>query len=699
MYSTSRKVTHRLNEADLKCKNGCDYYGNVEWGGYCSKCHRDYMQMKRQKNASLSFSYGDKEIGSEKSALQKSPLAFNKFEEKKRQQTDKKTKLLKFSGFRKSSAVKDGGRSEQLTFGPATAEVDRLRQEHYDLFSQVGKSVETDVHKCIHSFYVKLCHEAEVQMIPVEDLSEHAQNFYQMFNKRIDINSTYENVSQEIKDQLLDYMEKYAMTCLYRVLFCPTSTNDEEKDLSIQKRIRQLNWVSAKHVDCGIDEMNSEVQDLVYTSITELLGMDSAKAPQDKLTCVVRCCRNIFTLLQRCVGGPASADEFLPALIFVVLKANPARLKSNINYITRFCNASRLMSGEGGYCFTNLCCAVSFIENLVADSLNMPEDEFDHYMSGEVVSSSTWESALIMCEGMHLMNENMVIFADLRNNYDSILKEVDGLKEEMLDFKDAISKKVDGLITDMPLVIKPKKVPTDIDAEDPHCADLPPPMIPQIVTQTQHTDEAAANTLPPATVVTPTSVLTASSNVIKPPLLLSPDFQYTGLPDTSLTAVNYDIDLSDLSAENSQADDPMEFQSLGMNSIETASLQSLDLTTYHPTESPVNRPIGLPPLTSGGSLLDSTESPTGTSFNLPSPLQPLPSSEYQGFSAQGSQIPSIPCETGETGSSAHRRYQNDSSSTSSSDIYRNLFYSPRGLCWDMIVSFKNSSFQGSFENF
>lgn len=122
-------------------------------------------------------------------------------------------------------------------------------------------------------------------------------------------------------------------------------------------RIRQLNWVNAKHLDCDIDKTNAQIIELVYKAILELLNMDSATAPQDKLACVVRCCRHIFGVLQggnNGVKGPASADDFLPVLIFVVLKANPVRLKSNLHYVTRFCNASRLMSGEAGYYFTNL---------------------------------------------------------------------------------------------------------------------------------------------------------------------------------------------------------------------------------------------------------------------------------------------------------------------------------------------------------
>lgn len=82
--------------------------------------------------------------------------------------------------------------------------------------------------------------------------------------------------------------------------------------------------------------------------------MDAKRAPQDKLACVSKCSQHIFEALAVLNNEPANADAFLSSLVYVVLKANPPRLHSNMQYMIRFGLPHSLMAGESGYYFTNL---------------------------------------------------------------------------------------------------------------------------------------------------------------------------------------------------------------------------------------------------------------------------------------------------------------------------------------------------------
>lgn len=581
MYST-KTPSLRIDEADLKCKNGCGFYGNAEWKGYCSKCHREYLQKQRSQTECNTYGQGSDANSNSKSIIG----AQQKYEEKKVQ--EKKYKLLNIS-FRKPTVRAQGYQELLYELTKDNLDLEKVKAENRELIAIIAKTpVERDVKKCMHSFIIDILQNKDVKRI--EELSEITQNFYQVFAKRLENSVKYADLTPEIKEKLLDYVERYTMTLLYRILFCPPFTSDEEKDLAIQKRIRQLNWVSGKNLECRIHETSSEVRELVYNSITDLLNMDSAKAPQEKLSCVIYCCRNIFLMLQQSVGGPASADEFLPALIFIVLKANPARLKSNINFITRFCNASRLMTGEGGYYFTNLCCAVSFIENLTAESLNMDEKEFNSYMCGERVPANTWESALMICESLHLMCEDITLLDEMKAKTTKIMNEALDLKEKMIHFQDEIESEVNVVLERTPLLIThSQRLPTNIDCEDVESYQLPPPIVPQVCSTTVN-NSAQQND--------------ARTSLIEDCITPSPTFDFPSF-------------MGDDSFDVSKAEDE-------------TSLISLDTQCDFDTQQDK----------STNELLVSAH------INLSSTTE-SEKEDYHGFTVQGSSIPTIPCNTGD----------------------------------------------------
>ncbi|CAB3980698.1 rab5 GDP GTP exchange factor-like [Paramuricea clavata] len=148
-------------------------------------------------------------------------------------------------------------------------------------------------------------------------------------------------------------------------------------------------------------------------------------------------------------GSPGSADEFLPCLIYVILKSTPTMLNSNIQYITRFCNANKLMSGEAGYYFTNLCCAVKFIEMIDARSLSLTEEEFNRYMNGEQPPGSLEDQNgedENLCEGLKLMQENLDNLAELRESQLRWRHKAVQLQNEIASFRTDVTKEVEGIL-------------------------------------------------------------------------------------------------------------------------------------------------------------------------------------------------------------------------------------------------------------
>lgn len=66
----------------------------------------------------------------------------------------------------------------------------------------------------------------------------------------------------------MDHMEKYLMTRLHRDFFSPADTDDEQKDLAIQNRIRKLHWVTEDMLGAAIEERSVAVSQLIVQAQT-----------------------------------------------------------------------------------------------------------------------------------------------------------------------------------------------------------------------------------------------------------------------------------------------------------------------------------------------------------------------------------------------------------------------------------------------
>lgn len=156
---------------------------------------------------------------------------------------------------------------------------------------------------------------------------------------------------------------------------------DIERDEILGQKVRIYRWVQEEHLD--IPPLGDNGRRFMSFAQQQLLKIRMYRAPRDKVVCVLNCCKVIFGFLSTSKSSDTSADSFVPLLIYVVLRANPEHLVSNVQYILRFRDQEKL-GGEAGYYLSSLMGAIQFIENLDRTSLTISDEDFEKRVEASV---------------------------------------------------------------------------------------------------------------------------------------------------------------------------------------------------------------------------------------------------------------------------------------------------------------------------
>ncbi|KAL5076591.1 hypothetical protein RYX36_015575 [Vicia faba] len=245
-----------------------------------------------------------------------------------------------------------------------------------DFLERMRQPAAADFVKAIKSFIVSFSNNG-----PDPDRDSAAvQEFLANMEAAFKAHPLWSGCSEDELESAGEGLEKYVMTKLFARVFASIPDDVKLDDQLSEKMALVQQFIRPENLDIKPAFQNEPSWLLAQKGLQKI---NTHKAPRDKLICILNCCKVIGNLLLNASlaskDNPPGADEFLPVLIYVTLKANPPQLHSNLLYIQRFRRQSRLV-GEASYYFTNMLSAEAFISNIDAKAISMEETEFERNM-------------------------------------------------------------------------------------------------------------------------------------------------------------------------------------------------------------------------------------------------------------------------------------------------------------------------------
>ena len=158
-------------------------------------------------------------------------------------------------------------------------------------------------------------------------------------------------------------IERSVMSQVYVLALFPNGDGDMLRDQILSRHMQQLSErVTLNHRDLRIPRMYHSESPWPAAQ-REILTMNAFKTAREKVECVVRTCSIIMNLLSLASERSVpAADDLMPVLVFVLIKANPPSLLSTIQYVESF--YEKHLEGEEAYWWTQFCSVVEFIKTM-----------------------------------------------------------------------------------------------------------------------------------------------------------------------------------------------------------------------------------------------------------------------------------------------------------------------------------------------
>ncbi|XP_024971098.1 vacuolar protein sorting-associated protein 9A-like isoform X2 [Cynara cardunculus var. scolymus] len=308
----------------------------------------------------------------------------------------------------------------------------------HDFLERMRQPSATEFVKSIKSFIVSFSNNAPD---PERD-SASIQEFLGNMEAAFRAHPLWAGRTEEELDNAGEGLEKYIMTKLFNRVFA-----SHPDDIKIDNELHQKSaliqqFIRPEHLEIR-QIYENETSWLLAQK--ELQKINVYKSPRDKLACILNCCKIISNLLLNAAinanQNPPGADDFLPVLIYITIKANPPQLHSNLSYIQRYRCKSRLV-GESAYIFTNMLSAESFILSINAESLSMNETEFTKNMeSAQLISGLSSETQSETVSNSKLKEVPSV--SDLENKGAAVIVAEENVSEKFDNFPYLYSKAED----------------------------------------------------------------------------------------------------------------------------------------------------------------------------------------------------------------------------------------------------------------